>query len=145
MNTTAFLSLEDIADNLPRYDESVLSVEMDEELAGAYEELEEDIRSTSTPATPTRSTASIGNSRGESQERTEWHNLVGFQRIGEILRDYVKKGPMIFVEGELRTRSWEDRESGQRKFRTEVVVHEVSLLSHALPADNDPGDDRRSA
>jgi hypothetical protein len=45
MNTTAFLSLEDIADNLPRYDESVLSVEMDEELAGAYEELEEDIRS----------------------------------------------------------------------------------------------------
>ncbi len=45
MNTTAFLSLEDIADNLPRYDESVLSVEMDEELAKAYEELEEDIRS----------------------------------------------------------------------------------------------------
>ena len=44
MNTTAFLSLEDIADNLPRYDESVLSVEMDEELAGAYEQLEEDIR-----------------------------------------------------------------------------------------------------
>ena len=44
MNTTAFLSLEDIADNLPRYDESVLSVEMDEDLAGAYEELEEEIR-----------------------------------------------------------------------------------------------------
>ena len=74
-------------------------------------------------------------SRGEWQERTEWHNLVGFQRIGEILRDYVRKGAQIFVEGELRTRSWEDRESGQRKFRTEVVVHEGSLLSHA-PATN---------
>jgi single-strand DNA-binding protein len=68
--------------------------------------------------------------RGEWQERTEWHNLVGYQRIGEILRDYVRKGSRIFVEGELRTRSWEDQESGQRKFRTEVVVHEVSLLSH---------------
>jgi single-strand DNA-binding protein len=73
--------------------------------------------------------------RGEWQERTEWHNLVGYQRIGEILRDYVRKGSRIFVEGELRTRSWEDRETGQRKFRTEVVVHEVSLLSHG-PAPN---------
>jgi len=73
--------------------------------------------------------------RGEWQERTEWHNLVGYQRIGEILRDYVRKGSRIFVEGELRTRSWEDRESGQRKFRTEVVVREVSLLSPG-PASN---------
>jgi single-strand DNA-binding protein len=75
------------------------------------------------------------NSNGEWQERAEWHNLVGYQRIGEILRDYVRKGSRIFVEGELRTRSWEDRETGQRKFRTEVVVHEVSLLSHG-PAPN---------
>jgi single-strand DNA-binding protein len=73
--------------------------------------------------------------RGEWQERTEWHNLVGYQRIAEILRDYVRKGSRILVEGELRTRSWEDRESGQRKFRTEVLVHEVSLLSHG-PATN---------
>ena len=75
-------------------------------------------------------------SRGEWQERTEWHNLVGFQRIGEILRDYVRKGSRLFVEGELRTRSWEDRESGQRKCRTEVVVHEVSLLSPPPVAGN---------
>ena len=68
-------------------------------------------------------------SRGEWQERTEWHNLVGFQRIGEILRDYVRKGSQIYIEGALRTRSWDERESGQRKFRTEVVVHEVSLTS----------------
>src|SRR5664280_3523030 len=71
-------------------------------------------------------------SRGEWQERTEWHNLVGYQRIGEILRDYVRKGSRIYVEGTLRTRSWEDRESGQRKYRTEVVVLEVSLLSPAI-------------
>jgi single-strand DNA-binding protein len=69
--------------------------------------------------------------RGEWQEHTEWHNLVGYQRIGEILRDYVQKGSRIYVEGVLRTRSWEDRESGQRRYRTEVVVVDVSLLSPA--------------
>jgi single-strand DNA-binding protein len=68
-------------------------------------------------------------SRGEWQERTEWHNLVGFQRIGEILRDYVKKGSRIYIEGALRTRSWEDRESGQRRYRSEVVVTDINLLS----------------
>jgi single-strand DNA-binding protein len=83
---------------------------------------------------------SYKDNRGEWQERTEWHNLVGYQRIAEILRDYVRKGSRIFVEGELRTRSWEDRESGQRKFRTEVVVYEVSLLSQgpALNGANGP-------
>ena len=70
-------------------------------------------------------------SRGEWQERTEWHNLVGYQRIGEILRDYVRKGSRIYVEGAMRTRSWEDRESGQRRYRSEVVVSDVNLLSQA--------------
>ena len=71
-------------------------------------------------------------SRGEWQERTEWHNLVGHQRIGEILRDYVRKGSRIYVEGALRTRSWEDRESGQRRYRSEVVLTDVNLLSPAI-------------
>src|ERR1035437_1993429 len=70
-------------------------------------------------------------SRGEWQERTEWHNRVGHQRIGEILRDYVRKGSRIYVEGALRTRSWQDRESGQRRYRAEVVVTDVNLLSQA--------------
>ena len=83
---------------------------------------------------------------GEWQERTEWHNLVGYQRIGEILRDYVQKGSKIFVEGELRTRSWEDRESGQRRYRSEVVLTDINLLSPAIasngasePAHDDSG------
>ena len=71
-------------------------------------------------------------SRGEWQERTEWHYLVGHQRIGEILRDYVRKGSRIYVEGALRTRSWEDRESGQRRYRSEVVLTDVNLLSPAI-------------
>jgi single-strand DNA-binding protein len=78
-------------------------------------------------------------SRGEWQERTEWHNLVGHQRIGEILRDYVRKGSRIYVEGALRTRSWEDRESGQRRYRAEVVLTDINLLSPAI-ASNGPGE-----
>jgi single-strand DNA-binding protein len=66
---------------------------------------------------------------GDWQERTEWHNLVGHHRVGEILRDYVTKGSRLYVEGSLRTRSWDDRESGQRKYRTEIVVHDITLLS----------------
>jgi single-strand DNA-binding protein len=68
-------------------------------------------------------------SHGEWQERTEWHNLVGYQRIGEILRDYVRKGSRIYIEGVFRTRSWDDRETGQRRYRSEIVVTEISLLS----------------
>lgn len=69
--------------------------------------------------------------RGDWQERTEWHDLVAYQRTGEILRDYVRKGSRIYVEGEIRTSSWNDRASGQRRYRKEIVVLEVSLLSPA--------------
>ena len=73
---------------------------------------------------------------GEWQDRTEWHNLVGYQRIGEILRDYVRKGSLLYIEGTLRTRSWDDRETGQRRYRTEIVVTEISLLSPPPAAGN---------
>ena len=53
---------------------------------------------------------------GDWQEHTEWHNLVGFQRVGEILRDYVRKGSRLYIEGALRTRSWDDRQTGQRRY-----------------------------
>jgi single-strand DNA-binding protein len=66
---------------------------------------------------------------GDWQEHTEWHNLVGFQRVGEILRDYVRKGSRLYIEGSLRTRSWDDRQTGQRRYRSEIVVTEISLLS----------------
>ena len=67
--------------------------------------------------------------QGEWQERTEWHNLVAYARGAEILRDYVYKGSKLFVEGRLTTRSWEDKESGKKIYRTEIVVGDISLLS----------------
>lgn len=66
---------------------------------------------------------------GEWQERTEWHNLVAYARGAEILRDYVHKGSKLFVEGRLTTRSWDDKESGKKIYRTEIVVADISLLS----------------
>jgi single-strand DNA-binding protein len=66
---------------------------------------------------------------GEFQDRTEWHNLVAFGKVAEIIRDYVKKGAKLYVEGSLRTQSWDDKTSGQKRYRTEIVVNDISLLS----------------
>jgi len=67
--------------------------------------------------------------QGEWQDRTEWHNLVAYARGAEILRDYVHKGSKLYVEGRLTTRSWDDKESGKKIYRTEIVVGDISLLS----------------
>lgn len=65
---------------------------------------------------------------GNWQDRTEWHNLVAFARTAEIIGEYLKKGRTCYIEGSLRTSSWDDKESGQKKYRTEVVVNELVLL-----------------
>jgi len=67
--------------------------------------------------------------QGNWQDRTEWHNLVAFTRTAEIVRDYVKKGSKLFIEGKIQTRSWDDKESGQKRYRTEIIVNELVLLS----------------
>ncbi len=67
--------------------------------------------------------------QGNWQDRTEWHNLVAFGRTAEIVRDYVKKGTKLFIEGKIQTRSWDDKESGQKRYRTEIIVNDLSLLS----------------
>jgi single-strand DNA-binding protein len=61
-------------------------------------------------------------------EQTEWHNIVAFARTAEIIRDYVRKGSKIQVVGENRTRSWDDKDSGKKMYRTEIVTNQVSLL-----------------
>lgn len=66
--------------------------------------------------------------QGNWQDRTEWHNLVAFNRTAEIVRDYVKKGSQLLVEGKIQTRSWDDRETGRKKYRTEIFVFDLTLL-----------------
>ncbi|MDE3187036.1 MAG: single-stranded DNA-binding protein [Acidobacteriota bacterium] len=67
--------------------------------------------------------------QGNWQERTEWHNLVAFNRTAEIIRDYVKKGSKLYIEGKIQTRSWDDKETGAKRYRTEIIVNDLSLLS----------------
>jgi len=66
---------------------------------------------------------------GQFTDKTEWHNLVAFQRTAEIVRDYVKKGNKLYVEGRLSTSSWDDKATGQKKYKTEIIVSDLSLLS----------------
>jgi single-strand DNA-binding protein len=65
---------------------------------------------------------------GQWQERTEWHNIVAWQRAAEIVGEYLKKGSKVYVEGRIRTDSWDDKETGQKKYRTEIVANELVLL-----------------
>jgi len=66
---------------------------------------------------------------GEWQDRTEWHNIVAWQRLAEIVGEYVKKGSKIYIEGRIQTSSWEDKQSGEKKYRTEIVANDLVLLS----------------
>ncbi len=66
---------------------------------------------------------------GQYTDKTEWHNLVAFQRTAEIVRDYVKKGNKLYIEGRLQTSSWDDKATGQKKYKTEIIVSDLSLLS----------------
>jgi len=65
---------------------------------------------------------------GEWQDRTEWHNVVLWQRLAEIAREYLKKGGKVYIEGRLQTRSWDDKQTGQKKYMTEVVASDLILL-----------------
>jgi single-strand DNA-binding protein len=65
---------------------------------------------------------------GEWQDRTEWHNLVAWARTAEIVGEYLKKGRTVYVEGSLRTSSWDDKQTGQKKYKTEIVVNDLVLL-----------------
>lgn len=64
---------------------------------------------------------------GEKQSRTEWHNLVFYRKLAEIAGEYLKKGSLIYVEGKLQTRKWQDKE-GKDRYTTEIIVNEMQML-----------------
>jgi single-strand DNA-binding protein len=88
----------------------------------------------STPSGQSVASFSLATSRkwrdknGNKQEETEWHNIVVWGKQAEIAGQYLKKGKQIFLEGRLQTRSWEDRQSGEKKYRTEVVCDNFQML-----------------
>jgi single-strand DNA-binding protein len=64
---------------------------------------------------------------GENQERTEWHRVVLFGRLGEIAAEYLRKGSQVYIEGSLRTRKWQDKQ-GNERYSTEIVGNEMQML-----------------
>jgi len=65
---------------------------------------------------------------GQKQERTEWHSVVFYNRLAEIAGEYLRKGSQVYVEGSLRTRKWQDKNTGQDRYTTEVIAREMQML-----------------
>jgi single-strand DNA-binding protein len=65
---------------------------------------------------------------GQKQEQTEWHQIVIFGKQAEIAGQYLTKGKQIYVEGRIQTRSWDDRTSGEKKYRTEIICDNFQML-----------------
>jgi len=63
------------------------------------------------------------------QDRTEWHSIVAWQRLAEIVGEYVRKGSKLYVEGKLQTSTWDDKQTGEKRYRTDIVAREILLLS----------------
>lgn len=64
---------------------------------------------------------------GETQEKTEWHRVVFFRRLAEIVGEYLKKGSKVYIEGKLQTRKWQDQ-SGNDRYTTEIVANDMQML-----------------
>ena len=92
-------------------------------------------------ATLNLATTEIWNDKsGQRQEKTEWHDIVVFDRLADLAQNYLNKGKSIYVEGRLKTRSWEDQQ-GQKRYRTEVVANAIQFLD-SKTSDGDSGGSR---
>lgn len=79
---------------------------------------------------------------GERTQRTEWHRVVAFRKLAEICGSYLSKGRLVYVEGRLQTRSWEDKD-GQKRFTTEIVASNMQILDRGPSRDQQGGGDER--
>lgn len=66
--------------------------------------------------------------QGQMQERTEWHNIVMYRRLAEIAGEYLKKGSKVYLEGKLQTSKWQDQQTGQDRYKTEINASEMQML-----------------
>ena len=75
---------------------------------------------------------------GNLQERTEWHNIVAWRKLAEICGQYLKKGGKVYLEGKLQTRSWDDKNTGVKRYSTEIIADDLIMLdSRGMGANND--------
>jgi single-strand DNA-binding protein len=99
----------------------------------------------STPSGQQVATFSVATSRrwrdrdGNKQEHTEWHTVVCWGRQAEVAGEYLKKGRQVYVEGRLQTRSWDDKQTGEKRYRTEVVCDNFQMLGQRGDSDYSSG------
>jgi single-strand DNA-binding protein len=77
---------------------------------------------------PIATTRSFKGKDGQWQEQTDWHNVVVWEGLAKIAGDYLKKGSRVYIEGRLQTRSWDDKQSGQKRYMTEVVATDLVMM-----------------
>ncbi len=75
---------------------------------------------------------------GKKEEKTEWHRIVAFARLGEICGEYLSKGSRVYIEGRIQTRQWEDKD-GNKRYTTEIVAREMKMLSSRGAGTGDSG------
>jgi single-strand DNA-binding protein len=80
---------------------------------------------------------------GQLREETEWHNIVAWRKLAEQCNEYLSKGRKVYIEGALKTRSWDDQQTGQKRFRTEIQADRMVMLDSRDPRGRDGGDDGR--
>jgi single-strand DNA-binding protein len=76
---------------------------------------------------------------GNLQERTEWHNIVAWKKLAEICGEWLKKGKKVYIEGRIQTRSYDDKNTGTKKYITEIVADNMIMLDYKAASDNGGG------
>ena len=81
---------------------------------------------------------------GENRDKTEWHRIVVFGKLAEITGEYIKKGTLVYIEGQLQTRKWQDQ-SGQDHYTTEVVINPLGGVLQILGSRQNDGEPKQTA
>jgi single-strand DNA-binding protein len=82
---------------------------------------------------------------GQWQERTDWHNVVLWEGLAKMAGEYLKKGSKVYIEGRLHTHSWDDKQTGQKKYMTEVIAYDLAMFSGRGEGGGEYGSGSRSA
>ncbi len=78
---------------------------------------------------------------GEKQTRTEWHNIVAWRRLGEICAEFLKKGRLVYIEGKIQTREWDDRDGNKRR-TTEIIASNMQMLESRSQVQDPSGEEQ---
>ncbi|MDC3108494.1 single-stranded DNA-binding protein [SAR86 cluster bacterium] len=82
---------------------------------------------------------------GEEQQKTEWHRVVFFRRMAEVVGQYLKKGSSVYIEGQLQTNSYEDKNTGEKKYSTQIVARDMQMLGSRNNSENQSNSSEESS